>query len=179
MKRREEERRGDRERERDRQTDRQRKTDTERERKSFLSVAYFSSLLYFLFPLPNSALATTLNNFSLLPSPKYNYLSLSVFLKRGYSKMSETRPKECLLSCGLVDKFLPPLPLIFRTLFVGFPGGSDSKESACRDLGRSLGQEDPLEKGMATHSSILAWRIPLTEEPGGFQSVESQRVRHD
>ena len=44
---------------------------------------------------------------------------------------------------------------------------------------RSLGQEDPLEKGMAIHSSILAWRIPLTEEPGEFQSVESQRVRHD
>ena len=44
----------------------------------------------------------------------------------------------------------------------------------------SLGWEDPLEeKGMATHSSILAWRIPWTEEPGGLQSVESQRVRHD
>ena len=39
---------------------------------------------------------------------------------------------------------------------------------------RSLGQEDPLEKGMATHSSILAWRIPLTEEPGGLQPMESQ-----
>ena len=44
---------------------------------------------------------------------------------------------------------------------------------------RSLGQEDPLEKEMATHSSILAWRIPWTEEPGGLQSVELQRVRHD
>ena len=43
----------------------------------------------------------------------------------------------------------------------------------------SLGQEEPLEKGMATHSSILAWRIPWTEEPGGLQSMESQRVRHD
>ena len=43
----------------------------------------------------------------------------------------------------------------------------------------SLGQEDSLEKGMATHSSILAWRIPWTEEPGGLQSVGSQRVRHD
>ena len=42
-----------------------------------------------------------------------------------------------------------------------------------------LGQEDPLEKGMATHSSILAWRIPWTEEPGGLQSLGSQRVRHD
>ena len=43
----------------------------------------------------------------------------------------------------------------------------------------SLGQEDPLEKGMATHSSILAWRIPWTEEPGGLQSMDSQRVGHD
>ena len=44
---------------------------------------------------------------------------------------------------------------------------------------QSLGQEDPLEKGMATHSSILAWRIPQTEEPGGLQSMASQRVQHD
>ena len=44
---------------------------------------------------------------------------------------------------------------------------------------RSLGREDPLEKGMATHSSILAWRIPRTEEPGGLQSMGSQRVGHD
>ena len=43
----------------------------------------------------------------------------------------------------------------------------------------SLGQEDPLEKGMATHSSILAWRVPWTEEPGGLQPVGSQRVRHN
>ena len=44
---------------------------------------------------------------------------------------------------------------------------------------RSLGWEDPLEKEMATHSSILAWRIPWTEEPGGLQSMGSQRVGHD
>ena len=44
---------------------------------------------------------------------------------------------------------------------------------------RSLGWEDLLEKGMTTHSSILAWRIPWTEEPGGLQSIGSQRVRHD
>ena len=41
----------------------------------------------------------------------------------------------------------------------------------------SLGQEDPLEEGVAAHSSILAWRIPWTEEPGGLQSMGSQRVR--
>ena len=42
-----------------------------------------------------------------------------------------------------------------------------------------LGQEDPVEKGMATHSSILAWEIPWTKEPGGLQPVVSQRVGHD
>ena len=44
---------------------------------------------------------------------------------------------------------------------------------------RSLGQEDPLEKGMATHSSILAWEISWTEEPSELQSMGLQRVRHD
>ena len=44
---------------------------------------------------------------------------------------------------------------------------------------RSLGQEDPLEKEMATHSSILAWKIPWMEEPGGLQSMELQRVPND
>ena len=43
----------------------------------------------------------------------------------------------------------------------------------------SLGQEDPLEKEMAIHSSILAWEIPWTEKPGGLQSMRSQRVGHD
>ena len=59
--------------------------------------------------------------------------------------------------------------------------GSDSKESACNEdtWVLSQGQEDPPEKGMATHSSILAWRIPWTEEPGGLQSMESQRIRHN
>ena len=43
----------------------------------------------------------------------------------------------------------------------------------------SLGWEDPLEEEMATHSSVLAWEIPWTEEPGGLQSMGSQRIRHD
>ena len=64
---------------------------------------------------------------------------------------------------------------------MGFPGDSDSKESACnaRDLGSILGWEEPMEKGMATYSSILAWRIPWIEEPGRLQSMGSQRVRQD
>ena len=73
--------------------------------------------------------------------------------------------------------------LVFNfTSFIwrGFPGGTDSKQSACnvRDPVWSLAWEDPLEKEMATHSSILAWRIPWTEEPGGLQSMGSQRVGH-
>ena len=46
-------------------------------------------------------------------------------------------------------------------------------------MGLSLGQGDSLEEGMATHSSVLAWEIPWTEEPGGLQSTESQRVRYN
>ena len=62
-----------------------------------------------------------------------------------------------------------------------FPGGSAVKNlPAMQEMQvQSLGWEDPLEEGMATHSSILAWRIPWTEEPGGLQSIGSQRVRHN
>ena len=66
---------------------------------------------------------------------------------------------------------------------VGVPGGSDEKESGCKSLAedlqvRYLGQEDPLEKEMAIHSSILTWEIPWTEESGGLHPMESQRVGH-
>ena len=58
---------------------------------------------------------------------------------------------------------------------MGLPRGLSGKESTCqaRDVGL-VSQEDPLEKEMATHSSILAWRIPWMEEPGGLQSMRSQ-----
>ena len=64
---------------------------------------------------------------------------------------------------------------------VGFPHSSVGKESACSvgDLGLIPGLEDPLEKEMATYSSIPAWRIPWTEEPGRPQSMGLPRVRHD
>ena len=66
----------------------------------------------------------------------------------------------------------------------GFPGGSVVKNPPAMQETqevqvRFLGWEDPLEKEMATHSSILAWKIPCSEEPGGLQSMESKRVRHD
>ena len=62
-----------------------------------------------------------------------------------------------------------------------FPGGSDGKESACNagDLGSIPGSGRSLEKGMATHSSILAWRIHGQRTQGGLQFMGSQRVGHD
>ena len=65
---------------------------------------------------------------------------------------------------------------------MGFPGSSDQVKNlpALQETRvRSLGREDPLEKEMATHSSILAWEIPWTEEPGGLQSMGSQKVGHN
>ena len=63
----------------------------------------------------------------------------------------------------------------------GFPGGSAVKNPPAMQetWARSLGRDDPLEKEMATHSSILACDIPWTEEPGGLQSMGLQRVRHE
>ena len=69
-------------------------------------------------------------------------------------------------------------------LSLGFPGGPNDKRPSCnagdsRDAGSILGREDPLEEGRTTHSSVLAWRIPWTEEPSRIQSIGSQRVKHN
>ena len=80
-----------------------------------------------------------------------------------------------------------PASLEFKNIsnlmhLMGFPGVSDGKESACNAGDPGLippGWEDLLEKGMATHSSILSWRIPWTEESGQLWSVGSQRVGHN
>ena len=71
--------------------------------------------------------------------------------------------------------------LLNKCSFMNSEGGSDGKESSCNtgDEGSILGPEDALEKGMAVHSRIVAWRIPRTEEPGGLSSMELQRVRHN
>ena len=73
---------------------------------------------------------------------------------------------------------------VWFSVLKGFPDGSVVKnppavQEAQKTQVRSLGWEDPLEEEMATHSSILAWRIPCAEEPGRIQSMGSQRVRHD
>ena len=89
--------------------------------------------------------------------------------------------KRAWYACGQVTSY-GKTPTIF--LARGFPGGAVGKESACSVQETqemwvwSLCQEDPLEKGMAMHSSIIAWRIPWTEETGGLQSMGSQRVGH-
>ena len=66
--------------------------------------------------------------------------------------------------------------------YAGFPGGSVVKNLPAEQDGLrapSLGQEDPLAEEMLTHFNILAWEIPWTEEPGGLQSLGSQRVKHN
>ena len=75
--------------------------------------------------------------------------------------MISTKPKIEEQWHSLVAQMVKNLPAVWKTWV------------------QSLGQEDPLEKGMATHSSILAWKTQWTEEPGGLQSTGSQRVRHD
>ena len=78
-----------------------------------------------------------------------------------------------------------PLLSCYYGVLGGFPGDASGKEPACQcrrlkqTCVRSLGQKDPLEETMATHSSILAWRIPWTERPGRLQSKGVQGVRHD
>ena len=67
----------------------------------------------------------------------------------------------CVVGVSLVAQTIKRLPAMWQTWVP------------------SLGREDPLEKAMAPHSSTLAWEIPWTEEPGGLQSMGSQRVRHD
>ena len=66
---------------------------------------------------------------------------------------------------------------MFQLVRLELPRWLSGKESACQagDTGLSVGQEEPLEKETATHSSILAWRIPWTEEPGGLQSLWPQQ----
>ena len=81
------------------------------------------------------------------------------------------------LHCLIVKNIFSKNDMV--NLLKGFPGGSAVKNLLTRQemdetqVG-SLGQEFPLEEGMATHSSILAWRIPWTEEPGGLQTIGSQ-----
>ena len=81
-----------------------------------------------------------------------------------------------------MDNLARVLGLRWDSGYKGFCGGSTVRNPPTTQETlwvQSLGWEDPLEEDMATHSSILAWRIPQTEEPGRLQSIGSQRVGHD
>ena len=98
----------------------------------------------------------------------------------GQARLGQGVPPECQ-SRGTLQGSAGLTPSSDPHAIWGFPGGSDSKESACNaeDPGSMLGGEDPLKTGMATHSSILAWRIPGIEEPVGLLSVGLQGVGHN
>ena len=102
---------------------------------------------------------------------KQQNLRMRPYLERGSSYIHLIKDLEIKLSWILSG------PYIQR----GFHGGSDGKQSACNawDQVLSLGREDTLEKGMATHSGILAWQIPQAEKPGRLQSTGLQRAGHD
>ena len=111
----------------------------------------------------------------------YICICMCIYMYMCVSQLVKNRPDPVLIpgsgrSAG--ERWRDRLP---TPVFLGFPGGLDGKKSACNagDWVWSLGQEDPLEEGMATHSSTVTWRIPWTEKPGGLQSMRSQRVGHD
>ena len=105
----------------------------------------------------------------LLPLPSHCLMSVSVcvLISGPYKDTSHTE--------------LGPSHMTLFYINLSLLGGSDGKESAAMRKTQvwSLDWEDPLEKEMATHSSILAWEVPWTEEPGGLQSMGSQRAGHD
>ena len=93
----------------------------------------------------------------------------------GEEKIQETKINICTVTIYKINKQQGPI-VQHTQYFGGFPGGSADKESSCNvgDLGLIPGWEDPLEKGKAIHSSILAWKIPWT-----VQSMGLQRAGHD
>ena len=130
------------------------------------------------------------------PAAKMNKLQLFASVREGSGQgRDETRLAmswwRLQLGDGSMQGYYQFSPLLYTLkfptayydllMFLCFPSGSNGKESSYMwdTQVRSLGQEDPLEKGMSTHSSILVWRIPWTEEPGGPQSMGLQRVGHD
>ena len=104
--------------------------------------------------------------------------ALCVTLCRSASSLVHSCPPSPALRTATLTS--PNAPLFFLR---GFPGGTTGKEPACQrsrcQRWGSVPWEDPLEEALATHSSILAWRIPWPEEPGGLQCVGWQRVGHD
>ena len=114
-------------------------------------------------------------------------------LSMGFSRQEHWNGLPCRPPRDLPDPGIEPMSLRPPTLTGGFFITSTTwafqvaqwikKSPAMQETQKMrvgyLGEEDPLEEGMESHSSILAWRIPWTEEPGGLQSIGSQRVRQD
>jgi len=101
-----------------------------------------------------------------------------------YSFMAQKYSYICMCMCVCVCVHIYIYIYIYIKGILGFPSGSAVKDPpAMQELQETqvhtLGGEDPLEEGVATHSNILAWRIPWTEEPGRLQSIASQRVGHN
>ena len=96
---------------------------------------------------------------------------------KSWTRLSDWTTINKVLQRGVKQKILRSSCI----LITGFPGGSvvNNLPAMLETWVQSLGREDPLEEEMAIHSSILAWEIPWTEEPGGLQSVGLQRVRYD
>ena len=105
-------------------------------------------------------------------------------LKKARTSLSKSFQKECSPGAPLQTSDLQSCTTATVGCFKDFPNGSAGKEFTCTardtgDAGLIHGSGRSLEKGMANHSSILAWRIPWTVEPGGLQAMGSQRVEQD
>ena len=106
-------------------------------------------------------------------------VSLKSLLQHHFSKASILR-RSVLFMVQLSHPYMTTGKTIALTLWILLVAQTVKSLPATQETQvQSLGQEDLPEKEMATHSSILAWKIPWTEEPGGLQSMGSQRVRHD
>ena len=108
---------------------------------------------------------------------KILYIQLGGFSKHFLFPKPQTQEGRALIEHKKKNHFLPQL--LFKTNGASLVAQSVKNLSVVQETWvRSQGWEDPLEKEMVTHSSILAWKIPWTEEPGGLQSMVSQRVGH-
>ena len=106
--------------------------------------------------------------------PRVSILPLAVCISSRFTVVCPS-VSPFLSSFESVKSIFKNFIFIYLLTFLGFPGSTVMQETWVW----SLGQKDPLEEGMEIHSSILAWRIPWTEEPDRLQSIGLQRVRHD
>ena len=155
---------------------------------------FWTKLSHIKSPIVNKFIYCKFRSEKVLYGVQSASLSLTA-LYVNFCRFYENKPHQCnkYLSHGRKPKLIliSPLKLLSPQILsplklIPLPLGAPRWLSQVKNLPaiqetwvRSLGQEDPLEQEMATHSSPLAWRIPWTEEPGGLQSTGSQRVRHD